>query len=84
MIRHRHLVRIQSPGPTNKGVSMHELEEKIMSCWNVTNDIELAYESVLEQDLTTDQIANLLIGLHQLYELRFNQLFSTYEKLLKK
>jgi hypothetical protein len=63
---------------------MHELEEKIMSCWNVTNDIELAYESVLEQDLSRDQVANLLLGLHQLYELRFNQLFSTYEKLLKK
>jgi hypothetical protein len=63
---------------------MYELEEKIMSCWNVTNDIELAYESVLEQDLSRDQVANLLLGLHQLYELRFNQLFSTYEKLLKK
>lgn len=62
-----------------------DLEQQIMQCWNVTEDIDLLYENVLDASpaLTHDEIANCLLGMKQLYEMRFNKLFSTFEKLLK-
>lgn len=59
-----------------------DLEQNIMQCWNVTDDINLLYENVMEKDLTTDQIANTLLGIKQLYELKFNKLWDNFEKLV--
>lgn len=59
-----------------------DLEQNIMQCWNVTDDINLLYENVMEKDLTTDQIANTLLGMKQLYELKFNKLWDNFEKLV--
>lgn len=59
-----------------------ELEQEILDCWHVTTDINTLLEGVVEKDLTQDQIANTLLGLHQLYELKFDRLFSTFESLI--
>lgn len=59
-----------------------DLEQNIMKCWNVTEDIYLLYENVMEKELTTDQIANALLGLHQLYEMKFEKLFDNFETLV--
>ena len=60
-----------------------DLEQNIMKCWNVTEDMHLLYENVTEKDLTQDQIANALLGLHQLYEMKFEKLFSNFETLVR-
>ncbi len=60
-----------------------DLEQQIMACWNVTSDIETLFEGVVESDMTTDQIANILLGMKQLYELKFDKLFNTFEQLMK-
>lgn len=62
-----------------------DLEQQIMKCWNVTDDIDTLYEGVMDSnpEMTTDQIANALLGMHQLYELKFNKLFATFEKLVE-
>jgi hypothetical protein len=59
-----------------------DLESKIMDCWNITSDIQVLTEGVLEKDMTPDQIANVLLGLETLYQLKFERLFSDYEKLV--
>ena len=59
-----------------------DLETEIMDCWGVTRDIDTLFEGVVESDLTRDQIANTLLGLHQLYELKFDRLFRTFESLV--
>jgi hypothetical protein len=59
----------------------NDLEQQIMACWNVTSDIYTLCEGVLESDMTTDQIANTLLGMKQLYELRFDKMFRTFENL---
>lgn len=59
-----------------------DLEQNIMKCWNVTEDIYLLYENVMEKELTKDQIANALLGLHQLYEMKFEKLFDNFETLV--
>ena len=59
-----------------------DLEQQIMKCWNVTDDIQLVYETVLDKEMTKDQIANCLLGMHQMYELKFNKLFDTFSELI--
>ena len=62
-----------------------DLEQRIMQCWNIIDDIRVVYTRHLdgEKPLTEDELANILIGMEQLYDIKFYNLFSTYEKLLK-
>lgn len=60
-----------------------EFEQQIMSCWNVTSDIKDLSEEVLEGDLSKDQITNVLIGIEQLYNIRFEKLFRQFEQLIR-
>jgi phosphoribosylpyrophosphate synthetase len=58
---------------------MHDLEDKIMSCWNVVDDIKICLES---SDPENDKIMNLLIGISELYSIKFEKLWDTYESAL--
>lgn len=61
-----------------------DLEQNIMKCWNVTSDIDLVYENVMERDeMTKDDIANALLGLRELYEMRFEKLWQNFETMGK-
>lgn len=64
------------------GVKAYDLEQQIMECWHITDDIGILTEEILEGDMTKDKIINVLTGLEQLYAIRFNKLFRTYEQLL--
>jgi hypothetical protein len=59
-----------------------EMETQIMSCWNVTSDLKDLTEGVLEYDMSPDQIANALMGIQELYEIRFDKLFRIFEQLV--
>lgn len=56
-----------------------DFEQDLMKCWSITDDLKLLTEAVLEKELTRDQISNILIGMTELYELRFDKLFSDFE-----
>lgn len=60
-----------------------DLEQDIMKCWSVVDDIDVLYEYVMERNPTTDQIANALLGLHTLYQMKFEKCFGTFEQLIK-
>lgn len=63
-----------------------DLEQQIMECWNVTTDIKRVTEYVLDAPLEPnreDKIANMLLGMEALYEVKFDRCFRTFEKLLK-
>ena len=60
-----------------------DFEQQIMSCWNVTTDLKDLAEGVLENDMSEDQIANALIGMRELYELRFDKLFRQFEQMVR-
>lgn len=64
------------------GVKAYDLEQQIMECWHITDDVSVLTEEILEGDLSKDKIINVLTGLEQLYAIRFNKLFRTYEQLL--
>jgi hypothetical protein len=56
-----------------------DFEQQIQKCWMVTDDIGEIAEGVLEHDLNGEQVTNALIGLQQLYELKFNKLWDMFE-----
>jgi glycosylphosphatidylinositol transamidase (GPIT) subunit GPI8 len=65
-----------------------DLEQEIMRCWNVVEDIKLLNTFVLENtpdgaQLTTDEISNYLLGLESIYELKFQQLWKTFSQTLQ-
>ena len=60
-----------------------DFEQQIMKCWNVTDEIDMLYENVMEKELSKDEISNYLLGLHTIYEMKFNKLFDMFEQLIK-
>jgi len=63
-----------------------DLEQQIMECWNVTTDLKRVTEYLLDAPLEPsreDKIANMLLGMEALYEVKFDRCFRTFEKLLQ-
>ena len=56
-----------------------DLEQQILECWRVTDDINMLYKAVLDTSISRDDIANTLLGLKHLYDLKFDRTFGTYE-----
>ena len=63
-------------------VDRFDLEQHIMKCWNVTEDIDLLYRTTMDKDLSRDDIANALLGMKTLYEMKFEEMFSDFETLI--
>lgn len=64
-----------------------DLEQQILDCWKIVDDIKLLDKNVLEGtvdggNLTQDKISNYLMGLESIYDLKFQQMFDTFSKLI--
>lgn len=53
---------------------MIELEENIMNCWNVTEDLD-----IIIQNTTDKQIKIALLGVKSLYQFKFEKLWKVFE-----
>jgi hypothetical protein len=61
-----------------------DFEQEILSCWNIVDDIRLLNEKIMDSDvLDKDDIANYLLGLQTIYELKFDKCFKTFETLIR-
>ena len=56
-----------------------DLEQEIMSCWNITTDLDVVYQAEHLYD-NQDKMQNVLLGLMSLYELKFAKLWNTFEE----
>jgi hypothetical protein len=57
-----------------------------MECWNVTTDIRVVSEYLMDAPLEAgreDKIANMLIGIEALYEAKFDKLFRQFEQMVR-
>lgn len=54
-----------------------DLEQGILQCWNVTDDIQLLLDSW--DTLDEDGKQNYLIGLQQMYQLKFQKCWNIFE-----
>ena len=59
-----------------------DLEDKIMKCCNVTEDIKTVL-NMIDRGSSEDEISNALIGITALYEAKFTNLFETFEECIK-
>jgi len=67
-----------------------DLESDIMNCWTVVDDIDLLMQTIMDspkfsgiEPETCDRIANGLMGIKELYTMRFEKLWDTFEKALE-
>jgi hypothetical protein len=57
-----------------------DLEQLILKNWEITTEIKHLRE-LLEANPSQDQIANYLLGLETIYEVKFNKLWDCFEEL---
>lgn len=67
-----------------KMANQFDLEQGIMSCWHVTDDLDVLFEELVEnQNFTKDQASNFVLGLSTIYQAKFDKLFRDFESFLK-
>jgi len=61
-----------------------DLEQQIMECWNITTDLDSLFEECCEgyDSMSIDRVSNITLGMKELYEIKFNKLFRTFEGFL--
>lgn len=64
---------------------VYDLEPMIFDCWRVCNDLEAVFKQIGdgEREPTHDEMMNTLMGMQQLYEWKFEQLYNKYGEMLK-
>jgi hypothetical protein len=67
-----------------------DLEQSIMQAWGTVDDIDMIYKFIGDDEFFqgmqpkhADKIANLLLGIQQLHELRMNKLWADFEENIK-
>jgi hypothetical protein len=58
-----------------------DLEQNIMQCWNVCDDIQLGIDAWYKLD--EDQKLNYLIGLKQMYQMKFERVWDNFEACVR-
>ena len=64
---------------------LYDLEQMIMDCWHVCDDLQAVLRQIGdgEREPTQDEMMNTLMGMQQLYQWKFEQLFFKYEEVLR-
>ena len=61
-----------------------DLEQDIMNCWSVVDDIKELSRCMLDRrKMTEDEISNYLLGIETIYQVKFERLFETFEMLIR-
>ena len=68
----------------------HALEQEILDCWGIVDDVNDLYNFIGEDKFFegmspehTDKILNLLLGLKELYQVKFDRTFNTFEEVTR-
>lgn len=68
---------------TVSAYSRFELEEAVVACFNVADDLGLVVEEVLEGNVGPDELANMLQGLAAVHKLRCDKAFRILSQLIE-
>lgn len=58
-------------------------EDNITACEGVIDDLDTLLEEVIEGEPTRDEISNVLLGMSEIYKIRFRKLRREFEFMLK-
>jgi len=71
-------------------MKIYDLEQEIMKCWNIIDDIDMITEYFVDSKdwagmdpKVCDALMNKYLGLKEVYEVRFNKLWDTFEQHAK-
>ena len=65
-------------------IDRFDLEQDIMNCWQVVEDLKTFSRRYLDgPKMTEDDVANIMIGIESLYQIKFEQMFNTFEQCIK-
>ena len=74
----------------NANNKIFDLEQRIMNCWSLVDDVKLVAEKIGDdpamEDIPAkhvDTLQNLLLGLECIYQLKFERLFSDFEDVCR-
>ena len=61
------------------------LEAEIMSVWNTKDDLESITSRMMDDPdpMSEDDIANVLVGLSELHDIRCKKLFNVFESMVR-
>jgi hypothetical protein len=59
-----------------------DLEGAIQACWSTKEDLSLIYQEALEGDSTKEDLANALLGLCRLHDMRCERAFRIFEEMI--
>ena len=70
---------------TDKKYDRFNLEAEIMSVWNTKDDLESITSRMMDDPdpMSEDDIANVLIGLSELHDIRCKKLFNVFEAMVR-
>ena len=60
-----------------------DLEQEIMDCWSVVDDMGTLLEGILDKEISRDDTANAVLGMKVMYQLKFEKLFDTFEEMIR-
>ena len=79
------MIGYMNDGRIKEMTKLYDLEEMIMDCWSVCNDLRTVLQQVGDGDRepTPDELMNAIMGMQQIYHWKFEQLFKKYEDILE-
>jgi hypothetical protein len=64
-------------------ITRFDVEQQMMNCFTVVDELKLLGESLVEKRIGQDKLTNLIIGLSELYQLKFEKLLESFESCVK-
>lgn len=65
----------------NNTVDYIQVEQEIMNCWGVVDDLATLLQA-LDRNASEDEIANIIIGIKDLYNYKFEHLFDKFSEMI--
>lgn len=62
--------------------TLFDIEQNIINCWQVVEDIENLRQVTDRREMSPDEVDNYLLGLHTIYQTKFEKLFALYENYI--
>lgn len=72
----------ENPMSTIGKKTRFDLEQEILDCWHVVDDINILFEALCNEQINFDTAVNILLGMKELYQLKFERTFNTFERVV--
>ncbi len=60
-----------------------DLEQEILDCWGICDDLQCIFEGFYEEEvIDRDKLAHIVLGMKELYHMKFSRTFNTFETLI--